>query len=253
MPLVKGKSKRVISENISELHSGATHARTAKKFGKKRADKQSVAIAMSEARKAGHNPPKPHHHKERAHEKGAKAGHDHELIAHANHRLPAHMRGKGIISSKAMAIMGKKLAAEATPAVGTHVAKAGKSHAAKPDAKAAKPWKGQKLPGWASPEHGKQDAERAHADRERNRKGPTGKMSYSKRVAHNQPTPNYTQVAMTQSPKRLWVDPQPSRAQSLKEEEKEMEGELNDPRTGGYWDEVGARGRYLPPTTPVKG
>src|SRR5262245_16382405 len=65
MPIKHGKSSKVISENISELHSGATHARTAKKFGKKRADKQSVAIAMSKAReygkKAGHNPPKPHH------------------------------------------------------------------------------------------------------------------------------------------------------------------------------------------------
>lgn len=39
MPLKKGKSKKVISENISELrHSGYP-------------EKQSIAIAMSEARK----------------------------------------------------------------------------------------------------------------------------------------------------------------------------------------------------------
>lgn len=40
MPLKKGKSKKVISENISELcHSG-------------RAENQSIAIAMSEAGKS---------------------------------------------------------------------------------------------------------------------------------------------------------------------------------------------------------
>jgi len=46
MPLEKGKSKKVISENISELrHSG-------------RPEKQSVAIALSEARKSGAKIPK---------------------------------------------------------------------------------------------------------------------------------------------------------------------------------------------------
>lgn len=46
MPLTKGKSKKVISENIRELrHSG-------------RPEKQSVAIALSEARKSGAKIPK---------------------------------------------------------------------------------------------------------------------------------------------------------------------------------------------------
>lgn len=51
MPLKKGRSQATISENIRELHSGSTFAHTAKKFGKARANKQAVAIAMSQARK----------------------------------------------------------------------------------------------------------------------------------------------------------------------------------------------------------
>lgn len=46
MPLHKGKSKAIVSENISELvHSG-------------RKQKQAVAIALSEARKSGAHIPK---------------------------------------------------------------------------------------------------------------------------------------------------------------------------------------------------
>lgn len=53
MPLRKGKSKSVVSENIRELHAGNTFARTKRKFGKKKADKQAVAIALSQARRGG--------------------------------------------------------------------------------------------------------------------------------------------------------------------------------------------------------
>jgi hypothetical protein len=50
MPLKAGKSKKVVSENISEFHGGKTYAHTKAKFGKKKADKQAVAVAMSKSR-----------------------------------------------------------------------------------------------------------------------------------------------------------------------------------------------------------
>src|ERR1700743_3158278 len=52
MPLRKGYSRSIISSNIKELHTGATFGHTERKFGKKRADKQAVAIALDVARKA---------------------------------------------------------------------------------------------------------------------------------------------------------------------------------------------------------
>lgn len=52
MPLKKGKSQKVVSTNIRELHGGKTYAHTASKFGKKRADRQAVAIALKKAGKS---------------------------------------------------------------------------------------------------------------------------------------------------------------------------------------------------------
>lgn len=52
MPLKKGKSQAVKSQNIREFHQGPTYAKTAAKFGKKVADAQAVAVAMSVARKS---------------------------------------------------------------------------------------------------------------------------------------------------------------------------------------------------------
>ena len=51
MPLKSGSSPATVSTNIKELHTGKTFAHTAEKFGKERADKQAVAIALSNARK----------------------------------------------------------------------------------------------------------------------------------------------------------------------------------------------------------
>lgn len=52
MPLRKGKSQKVVSQNIKEFHTGKTYARTKAKFGKARADRQAVAVAMAERRRS---------------------------------------------------------------------------------------------------------------------------------------------------------------------------------------------------------
>lgn len=49
MPLNPSSS---VSDNIRELHSGETYEHTKDKFGKKRANSQAIAIALSVARKA---------------------------------------------------------------------------------------------------------------------------------------------------------------------------------------------------------
>lgn len=50
MPLKSGASRGTIAGNIAELHKGGTYARTKAKHGKRTADRQAVAIALSEAR-----------------------------------------------------------------------------------------------------------------------------------------------------------------------------------------------------------
>lgn len=52
MPLKKGSSKKVVSENIRELHGGKTYAHTRSEFGKDRANAQAVAIALKQAGKS---------------------------------------------------------------------------------------------------------------------------------------------------------------------------------------------------------
>jgi len=53
MPLKRGKSKKTVSSNISEFHKGKTFAHTKAKFGKAKANKQAVAVALSTARRSG--------------------------------------------------------------------------------------------------------------------------------------------------------------------------------------------------------
>lgn len=52
MPLKKGTSRKTISENIGEFSGGKTYSRTAAKFGKAKARKQAVAVALNVARKS---------------------------------------------------------------------------------------------------------------------------------------------------------------------------------------------------------
>lgn len=51
MPLKSGSSKKTIAGNIAEFHGGKTYKRTKAKHGKKTADRQAVAVAMSMARR----------------------------------------------------------------------------------------------------------------------------------------------------------------------------------------------------------
>lgn len=58
MPLKPGKSKKTISSNISELSRGPRHKKMEEKYGKAKAQKIDVAIALDKARKAGAKIPK---------------------------------------------------------------------------------------------------------------------------------------------------------------------------------------------------
>ena len=52
MPLKKGKSKKIIKENISELSKGTHHKKMAEKYGEEKAQDIDVAIAIDKAKKS---------------------------------------------------------------------------------------------------------------------------------------------------------------------------------------------------------
>jgi len=53
MPLIKSPSPAAAKENFDEFRHGPTFKKTEKKFGKKRAAKQMVAVVLSNQRKYG--------------------------------------------------------------------------------------------------------------------------------------------------------------------------------------------------------
>lgn len=52
MPLRSGTSRKIVSKNIREFHKGPTFKRTARKFGKARANAQAVAVALGKKRQS---------------------------------------------------------------------------------------------------------------------------------------------------------------------------------------------------------
>jgi len=52
MPLKHGSNQQAIAANIRELHRGPQFQQTMRKFGKAKADKQAVAIALDQARRS---------------------------------------------------------------------------------------------------------------------------------------------------------------------------------------------------------
>lgn len=55
MPLLKGTSRKTIKKNFEEFGAGKTYARTEAKYGKSRADKQRIAVVLSEKRRSARN------------------------------------------------------------------------------------------------------------------------------------------------------------------------------------------------------
>jgi len=55
MPLIESSSQSATKDNFREFGKGKTYARTKKKFGKKRADRQRIAVVLKNKRAARRN------------------------------------------------------------------------------------------------------------------------------------------------------------------------------------------------------
>lgn len=53
MPLRKGTDKKTTRKNFEEFGRGKTYAHTKRKFGKKKADRQRVAVVLKNKRESG--------------------------------------------------------------------------------------------------------------------------------------------------------------------------------------------------------
>lgn len=52
MPLRKGSDRKTTRENFEEFGRGKTYARTRRRFGKRRADKQRIAVVLENKRRS---------------------------------------------------------------------------------------------------------------------------------------------------------------------------------------------------------
>ena len=53
MPLEKGTSRATTKRNFEEFGKGKTYARTKKRHGKRKADKQRIAVVLKNKRESG--------------------------------------------------------------------------------------------------------------------------------------------------------------------------------------------------------
>ena len=54
MPLKKGTDRKTTESNFREFGTGKTYRHTKKRFGKKRADRQRIAVVLPNKRKSKH-------------------------------------------------------------------------------------------------------------------------------------------------------------------------------------------------------
>ena len=52
MPLKRGTGRKTTEANFREFGEGRTYARTKRRFGKKRADRQRIAVVLKNKRKS---------------------------------------------------------------------------------------------------------------------------------------------------------------------------------------------------------